>query len=819
MSRWMWWVAGMVLSVHGAELRFEAEEWSEPASAWLPDKDGADHWNLWSRDKDAAAKWSGGKVLRGPDTKADRAGPEEGAPPLHTRVTGLSNGLYDVALQVGRTVGVSLDGRTWMRYTGGLLAENLAVSNGTFEVWVDDRYADARSPGTPYYDFVSLTRVPKPVPKPRVEGLARPRVAERLDRGLVALPIEGGVYAGWRLLRSDPPDVAFNVYRRAGDGEAARVNAEPIRATTDFVDAGAPRGESLAYTVRPVTDGREGADEGSARATPVDGATAYREIKLAGDPTFAKCAVADLDGDGAYDYVVKRPGASIDPASSYWKPSPSSYVIEAYRSDGRLLWRHDLGWSIEQGIWYSPYLVYDFDGDGRAEVAAKTGEGDPRGPDGRVRSGPEWVTVWDGATGREIARAPWPDRSGFGEDERGYNYASRNQLAVAYLDGRTPFLILLRGTYTIMKVEAYELAEGKLRRAWGFTDDEGGRRYRSQGGHFTHAADIDGDGRDEVLLGSSVIDDNGSPLWSTGLGHPDMFHVGDLDPARPGLEVFYTIEPAKPRNGICMADALTGRMLWGLDQPTKHVHSYGLCADIDPTRPGSEGYGADSAAHKPTGDRWLFSADGRLITRDWDIGFGKRAVYWDADLQREVVMGSRIVDYEGGAHDVRIEGREPVLVADVFGDWREELIVTAPGALRVYTTTLPAMDRRVTLMQDPVYRLDVAMGSMGYTLVPTPSYDLEASAPNLNLTALAAGPGEVRVVAAAARGAPLAGEIRLSAAPAEISPSAWKLDLKPGERSVRTCRVRLPPDARGVTVCAELVRPEGVLRGRVEVTR
>ncbi len=187
--------------------------------------------------------------------------------------------------------------------------------------------------------------------------------------------------------------------------------------------------------------GKEGAPSASAHATPADGPRNHLSIKLNGDHTFQKCGIADLNGDGAYDYVLKQPNVNIDPYGKYWKPSPETYKVEAYLADGSFLCRHDLGWSIERGIWYSPMVVFDLDGDGRAEVCLKAGEGDPRDADGRVQSGPEYLLILDGMTGKEKARTAWLKRADF----PGYNYASRNQMCVAYLDGKTPCLIVERG--------------------------------------------------------------------------------------------------------------------------------------------------------------------------------------------------------------------------------------------------------------------------------------------------------------------------------------------------------------------------------------
>jgi len=556
----------------------------------------------------------------------------------------------------------------------------------------------------------------------RVEGYAKQPVRERLDRGLVAVRTEAGqVYVGWRLLRSDPGDVAFHVYRRSGQGQAVRLNAEPIRRTTDYLDASPPKGAQLFYSVRAVAGGREDGPAAEAALAVSDPRKPYLTIPLEGNYTFQKVGIADLDGDGRYDFVIKQPNANIDPyeKEGYWRRSPDTYKVEAYRHDGKLLWRLDLGWAIERGIWYSPYVVYDLDGDGKAEVALKTGVGDPRDKDGRVQSGPEYLTILDGLTGKPRAQVDWPSRSGFA-GPGAYNYAARNQICVAYLDGKTPCLVVERGTYNFMTAVAHEFHGGKLRELWRWDNRDMPRQWRGQGAHWMHAADIDGDGRDEVLLGSSVLDDNGKPLWTTGLGHPDHFYVGDLDPSRPGLEVYYGIEPRSKKNSMCMVDAKTGRVLWGYDQPTQHVHSSGLCSDIDAAHPGAECYAGERDFKDK---RWLWDCKGKLLSNEDLGGLSPRAAYWDSDAQRELLVGSRIAKYHGPTLAARIEG-SVIAVADVLGDWREEIITSVAGELRIYTTTIPAADRRVCLVQDALYRMDVVCAAMGYYQVPMLSYDV-----------------------------------------------------------------------------------------------
>ena len=709
-------------------LVYEAEDYTTPKTAWQENRTSEDRWNLWSTDKDADKKWSGGVVLQSPIVKRDRQTAEEGAPVLHTRITGIPKGRYEVELKIGRALAVSRDGKTWSRMADRNNSLGVVeVNDGTFELWVDDRYA-YDPPGAAYYDCLRFLPVPQRPERPPVQGHARSRVEEPLDRGLVARPTaEGHVYLGWRLLKADPADVAFNVYRQSGGGSPVRLNSAPLRTTTDFLDAVAPKGAACRYTVRPVMAGAEG--PACREAELAAGAPAEPAIVLALDPgtTVQKVGVGDLDGDGRYDFVLKTPQDNIDPAGSYWKPSPDTYRLKAYSADGKKLWDYDLGWAIERGIWYSPMIVFDLDGDGRAEVALKTGEGDPRGEDGRVETGPEYLSILDGASGKQVARDDWPSRKIPGEPYN-YNISSRNQICVAYLDGKTPCLVVNRGTYTTIRLVAYQYRQGRLERlwAWDSREETGRGRYRAQGAHIMHAADVDGDGRDEIILGSAVIDDNGNGLWTTGLGHPDFCFVGDIDPRRPGLEIFYGVEPPLPEAALCLVDAKSGEILWKLTEPTTHVGTDGMCADVDPRYPGSECYAADIDRERKFNKGWLFSAQGQLISDQRD-GSMSLPVYWDADPQRELVRGRTITDYRGQSHPPRLEGRV-VAIADVVGDWREEIFTSLPGELRIYTTSIPAADRHVCLMQDPIYRIDLAVAFMGYYAAPMLSYDMATAA-------------------------------------------------------------------------------------------
>ncbi len=546
------------------------------------------------------------------------------------------------------------------------------------------------------------------------------------DRGLVAMPVKGGhVYIGWRLLAADPPDASFNVYRRETGGKPVKLNPKPVLKTTDFVDASCVKGTEYFYSVRLVSQGKE--KKPSAEVSPLwrEEVKSCLSVKLDGGHTFQKAGIADLDGNGRYDFVIKQPNDNVDPYIKYWKPSKGTYKLEAYRDDGKLLWRYDFGWAIERGIWYAPYVVYDLDGDGKAEVAVKSGEGDPRDDEGRVKTGPEYLTVLDGMTGGVVDRIDWPSRKPFEKTSRPYNYASRNQLGIAYLDGKNPYLIVERGTYNLIVVIAYKFKDRKLSEYWRWNNSTEPRKYWGQGAHWLHAADVDSDGRDEVVIGSAVLDDNGTSLWSTGLGHPDHVYVGDIDPDRKGMEIYYGMETRqKTANGMCLVEAATGEIIWGHKGFTRHVHGQGMCSDIDARYRGCECYGADTDEKKKFAWSKLRTCKGVVISEENLGGFNPWTAYWDADLQREFVRRGRIENYGGDTILKPLEGKRVIAVADILGDWREELVVTDPGELRIYTTTIPARDRRVTLMQDRLYRLDVTMSSMGYTQVPMTSYFL-----------------------------------------------------------------------------------------------
>jgi rhamnogalacturonan endolyase len=531
--------------------------------------------------------------------------------------------------------------------------------------------------------------------------------AEKLDRGLVALPMANGrVYLSWRLLESDPAHVGFQVLRSEQPAQTGRViTAQPVTDSCNFIDDKAD-GKTWYYRVQP-----EPAPATLASGKPastVNSPSPFVRIKLRGKYRPQKVGLADLDGDGALDYLIKQPDFNADPYQQpgYWKKSEDTYKLEAYQHDGTFMWSYDMGWAIEEGVWYSPMIVYDLDDDGKAEVICKAGEGDPREITGHVRSGSEYIVLLDGLTGKIKNKLPWPSREGFTD----YNYYSRNLLGIAYLDGQHPSLIVVRGTYTLIKVEAYDAS---LELIWRWEASGAYEKFRGKGMHGLHAADLDEDGRDELILGSAVLDDNGQPLWNRPVGHPDICYVADIDPGRPGLEIFFGIEPRQRSNAVCLVEGRTGRMIWGNPEPTVHVHGQGMVGDIDPNQPGMECFAGEA---KGGTNYWLYSASGKRLSSQSLGELSPKAVYWLDGPTKVIVRGGSIMNYPGSKVG-EISGRV-VAIADCLGDWREEIITALEGELRVYSTLAPSNSRRICLMQDRLYRSDVAMQTMGYFYPP-----------------------------------------------------------------------------------------------------
>ncbi len=582
--------------------------------------------------------------------------------------------------------------------------------------------------------------------------LVAQRQMEQLGRGLVAIH-EGDsrVFVSWRLLATDPPATGFHVYRRTAGGSPEKLTAEPLSGPTHFLDAATPLDQPLVYEVRPVVDGKEQKDDkriGSRVALPaMPPPLPYLTVPLQTPAGYtpSDASVGDLDGDGEYEIVLHQVGRGRDNSQRGTTTEP---ILQAYGLDGKLLWTINLGKNIREGAHYTQFMVYDLDADGRAEVACKTADGtidgrgqvigdaaaDHRTAGGYVLAGPEFLTIFDGQTGAALATtdylpprgdvAAWGDNTG--------NRVDRFLACIAFLDGKRPSLVMCRGYYTRAVLAAWDWRDGKLTKRWVFDSDDGtpgNRDYRGQGNHNLAAADVDGDGRDEIVYGSATIDDDGRGLYSTRLGHGDVLHVADHDPTRPGLEVWGIHENergATDRPGASLRSAATGEVLFSV--LTGQDVGRGMAADIDPRHPGSELW---------TNNGGLWNARGeRIGNRPRSCNM---AIWWDGDAQRELLDGVIISKWqpEAGMATALLDGRDdhgvasnngsksnPCLAADILGDWREELIArTADGSeLRIFTTTIPTTLRLPTLMHDAHYRLGVATQNVGYNQPPHLSF-------------------------------------------------------------------------------------------------
>jgi len=557
--------------------------------------------------------------------------------------------------------------------------------------------------------------------------------AERLNRGLVAVTHpDGGAVISWRLLPTDPFDRGFDLFRKAGD-RTVKLNAIPLTGPTWYADPDAPA--DAAYLLRT------GAPE--AGETPLS-PTPYLTIPLTTPPGYAPNdgSVGDLDGDGTLELVLHQAGRGKDNAQAGETDPP---LLQAYEFDGTLLWQINLGRNLREGAHYTQFLVYDLDGDGLAEVACKTADGtvdgvgqmvgdgtaDWRNERGTILSGPEYLTVFDGRTGAALATVDYlPPRGevkAWGDDYG--NRVDRFLAGVGYFDGRQPSLLFCRGYYTRTVLVAWDWRDGRLIRRWTFDSADGQpghAAYAGQGNHGLSIADVDADGRDEVIYGACCIDDDGTGLYATGLGHGDALHVSDLDPDRPGLEVFDIHEKPKHPHGAEFRDARTGQVIWSKESPDV---GRGVAFDIDPRHRGAECW----AAGRGLDGLWNARGESIATNKPRSCNFG---IWWDGDPLRELLDSNRIGKWNWqtateepllvaeGCVSNNSTKSTPVLCADLLGDWREEVIWrTADNqSLRLYTTWLPTEQRRVTLLADRQYRLAVAWQNVGYNQPPHPSF-------------------------------------------------------------------------------------------------
>ncbi|RIX59517.1 hypothetical protein D3P08_05065 [Paenibacillus nanensis] len=611
----------------------------------------------------------------------------------------------------------------------------------------------------------SLAALPAPG-RANASSASPARQGDYLNRGLVAVLVDGGVFLSWRYLNTDPDDIAFNVYKNG-----FKVNAAPLGDVTNYLDT--TGFDSSQYQISTVINGKEEMQPETASVwhndylpipldKPADGRT-----KDGGNYSYtaSDASVADVDGDGEYEIVfLWNPTNAKDNSQAGYT---GNVLIDAVELDGTKLWRIDLGVNIRAGAHYTQLMVYDMDGDGKAEVIVKTADGtkdgkgsvigdgtkDYRNEGGYILSGPEYLTLFDGQTGEAKStvnyEVPRGDVGAWGD---GYgNRVDRFLAAVAYLDGANPSVVMARGYYTRTVLAAYDYVGGELVKRWVFDTNTAGKQYEGQGNHGISVLDVDADGKDEMMYGALAIDDDGTVMYSTGLGHGDAMHAGKLNPNRDGYQVLSVHEHSGAEYGIEMRDAATGAIIWG--EHTGIDTGRGMSADIDPNYPGYESWASTIVDGQMEPVTRVFSADGDVIYEgDEAPKSANFAIWWDGDLQRELfdhvwdnsaAKGIPVVykwDYENkklneifratGALTNNHTKGNPAVQADIVGDWREELLLRNEDSTeyRLYTTTIPTAYRIPALMQDPVYRLGVAWQNVGYNQPPHTGFYIGAEA-------------------------------------------------------------------------------------------
>ncbi|WP_321334107.1 rhamnogalacturonan lyase [uncultured Bacteroides sp.] len=591
---------------------------------------------------------------------------------------------------------------------------------------------------------------------------SQPFRGEKLSRGFIGIPIENAMYFSWRISVDDSPMLYFDIYRSVNNGPEIKLNDRPIIQTSDFVDKTVDFNADNRWTLKM-------GDRivGLWKRKKEEAKLSYLRIpiqkpdggNIAGEQfvyTANDCSVGDLDGDGNYEIILKwTPSNSKRPPQTGFT---GNTYLDAYKLNGRRLWRINLGPNIRSGAATTNFLVFDFDGDGRAELCCKTGDGtvdgtghvigddkadwrtwDKKKPTyGKIVNGPEYLSVFEGTTGKVLdtkeyipTRYPLGGWGGIGgncgNDSTG-GRSDRFTAGVAFLDGKTPSPVLVRGWYGRTVVAAWTFTKGKLKNIWTFDSANPGlESYSGMGNHSLTVADFDGDGCDEICVGAMTVDNNGKGLYTTGLRHGDALHASNLIPSRPGLEVFgvHENEGNNPivlhTPAVAMFDGATGEIIWK-DELGQDA-GRGVAADIDPRYEGAECWNGAGGLRR--GDTGKFISNRKPSSCNFTI-------YWDADSLVELLDNVSISKWNWKTEKtdllLKAEGvvsnngtkANPCLSGDILGDWREEVIWPSADQteLRIYTTTIPAIDRRPTLMNDRQYRLAIAWQNVGYNQPP-----------------------------------------------------------------------------------------------------
>ena len=589
--------------------------------------------------------------------------------------------------------------------------------------------------------------------------------ADNLGRGVLAVKADNGVFVSWRSLPTDDAGLAFDIYR-----DGVKVNDAPLTKKTNFTDTEGT--VESKYVIKAILNGVE-TESASANnvwasdfmkihlnrpeggISPAGGSKEQREYTYTPDDV----SVGDVDGDGEFEFIVKWfPTNQADNGDQFRYTGHT--ILDCYKLDGTQLWRIDLGQNIRSGNHYTQFMVYDFDGDGKAELICKTAPGtidgngkavllgDDQVTDdyreksgslaGVVKSGPEYLTVFNGESGAEINTIYYnPPRSIQAHSKSGWGDANGNRCerylaGVAYLDGVKPSAVFVRGYYTHSYVWAVDFDGKELKEKWLHKSEKSGEGIYGQGTHSLSIADLDGDGFDEIIIGSGAIDHDGSFLHSTGGGHGDALHVGDFILENEGLEIFMPHEDKNGKYATSLRDGKTGKVLYYQSNPGKDV-GRGLIANV---------------SSKYSGSEYWSTLDGNVMNSGEVVGTKRPSVnfriFWDGDLLDELLDNttvtkpnedltsvSNVKTFGGTSHAASCNSTKatPNLQADIFGDWREEVILhdsSTESDLIIFTTTIPSEYKVPCLMTDRQYREAIAWQNVAYNQPPHLSYNLEA---------------------------------------------------------------------------------------------
>ena len=584
------------------------------------------------------------------------------------------------------------------------------------------------------------------------------RMTDKLDRGLMAVKTDAGVFCSWRVLAEEYYDVTYNLYR-----DGVKVNAEPLTVSnyTDISGTAASK-----YTVTAIglrNHESEPCKEAAVwnqhwlEITPDHG-----DLKSTYVPNDA--CMADVDGDGELEILMKFDNQSEIQASYPREGYYGEYsIVEVFKLDGTKLWWLDFGPNMgdfqnnEQNI-----IAYDWDEDGRAEAIIRAADGTTihmadgttyvvgdatknyraatgGGTNWFMHEGAEYLVYMNGATGKPYQVMDYPlKRLEAGETDLkaawGDDYGHRSSkyfFGAPCLDGRKASIFLARGIYTRHKMIALDVnpKTHELTERWRWTNNTPGSPWYGQGYHNYSIADVDWDGRDEICFGSMVIDDNGHGLSTTGLGHGDAHHVGDFNPYVHGQEIFACNED-NPGNNY--RDATTSKIYYRYTSDRDDGRA--MMGNFTNDHPGCQGVSSR--------DPGLISSviNGPLPGGTKDNITQNFRIYWDGDLLEETQdyssqgkntavtiykYGKGVIETLKGSMTNNDTKGTPCYQGDILGDWREEVITrTKDNKIRIYTTTIPSDWRIPTLWQDHQYRQAMVWQMCGYNQPPHVSYFL-----------------------------------------------------------------------------------------------